>query len=94
MKREWAWSERGKAGRWLVLTAALLAQGALGATCVDGLTPDCSDAATACGPDLDGSADRSDASVVVPEASPIDTGIPDVDVDAGVDADLDAGDEG
>lgn len=28
----------------------------LGVACVDGVTPDCSDAAAACGPDLDGGA--------------------------------------
>jgi hypothetical protein len=33
----------------------LLAQLCLAGDCVDGVTPDCSDAATQCGPDLDGS---------------------------------------
>lgn len=58
--------------------------------CVDGTTPDCSDAATKCGPDLDGSSDR-DSSLQLPEASRPDA-TSDVDVDA-QDADLDAGDE-
>ncbi|MBX3190131.1 MAG: hypothetical protein KF819_24100 [Labilithrix sp.] len=57
-------------------------------SCVDGTTPDCSDAAARCGPDLDGSSDRQDASLTVPEAAPDVR--PDV-VDAEPDAD--AGDE-
>lgn len=32
----------------------VLAQLCLAGDCVDGVTPDCSDAATPCGPDLDG----------------------------------------
>ena len=35
----------------------------LSVACVDGVTPDCSDAATACGPDLDGGALRDAADV-------------------------------
>jgi hypothetical protein len=57
--------------------------------CVDGLTPDCSDAATQCGPNVDGSPDTSEAAVL-PEAAPAD-GAGDAQSDA--DANLDAGDE-
>ena len=63
--------------------------------CVDGTTPDCSDAATQCGPVLDGT------TVDVGEASPPETAPPGdaaIDTsttpDAEPDADLDAGDEG
>ena len=35
------------------LGVLLLAQLCLAGDCVDGVTPDCSDAATQCGPDLD-----------------------------------------
>ena len=48
--------------------AMLLAQLCLAGDCVDGVTPDCSDAATQCGPDLDAS--TPDA---IPDA-PLDTG--------------------
>lgn len=63
---------------------------ALVVACVDGTTPDCSDAATQCGPNLDGSSDRQDASQTLPEATP-DTSVP--DVDAAPQPDADAGDE-
>lgn len=66
--------------------ALLLSQALLGADCVDGTTPACSDAAAQCGPDLTGG-DASDASVTVPDASP------DAAEDA-ADAAEDAADEG
>ncbi len=40
--------------------------------CTDGVTPDCSDAATQCGPDVDGSVSNEGA--IFPEASKPDTG--------------------
>jgi hypothetical protein len=63
--------------------------------CVDGTTPDCSDAATHCGPDIDGTANDV-IEAALPETSPpsdaaIDTS---TTADAGPDADLDARDEG
>lgn len=73
--------------RGSVVIAIGLSQLLLGGDCVDGVTPDCSDAAAQCGPSLDGgaSADAADAT-----APPADAG-------AGADADLDgaadAGDE-
>ena len=64
--------------------------------CVDGTTPDCSDAATHCGPDVDATLDVVEAAL--PEASPptdapLDTSST-ADANGGGDADLDAGDEG
>jgi hypothetical protein len=52
--------------------AMVLAQLCLAGDCVDGVTPDCSDAATQCGPDLDGSTFDSPADAI-PDA-PLDTG--------------------
>jgi hypothetical protein len=61
--------------------------------CTDGVTPDCSDAATQCGPDIDGAADLLEAQPL-PESSapdaPADTSVPQPD---GGDPDADAGDE-
>ena len=37
-----------------LLVAVVLGQLCLAGDCVDGATPDCSDAAAQCGPDLDG----------------------------------------
>jgi hypothetical protein len=59
-----------------LVTALLLSQALLGADCVDGTTPDCSDAASRCGPDLDG-ADAADASVVVPDSASADAAVAD-----------------
>ena len=64
--------------------------------CVDGTTPDCSDAATHCGPDVDAALDV--LSPALPEAAP-PTDAPNdasstADANGGGDADLDAGDEG
>lgn len=42
-----------------------LAQLCLAGDCVDGVTPDCSDAATQCGPNLDGATSPSDAAADV-----------------------------
>jgi len=67
-----------------------LSQLLLAGDCVDGVTPDCSDAAAHCGPDLDGSADQAETT---PDGAQ-DTSRPDTFVpDAAPDADLDAGDE-
>lgn len=82
----------------LAFVAALaLAQLVLAADCVDGKTPDCSDAAAGCGPDL--APDAQEGSVL-PEAAPNDAtpdqAATDGNADAGNDADadnLDAGDE-
>ncbi len=75
---------------------ALTACGAFGvvvAACVDGVTPDCSDAATPCGPNNDASADVLEAQPL-PEASRPDTAAsPDPDAEAPEAGDLDAGDE-
>jgi hypothetical protein len=81
--------------RWqraaLVFGANALLQGAYVAGCVDGVTPDCSDAATQCGPNLDGSLDRNEAAPLPEAQAPQDSA---TDVDASSDADLDAGDAG
>jgi hypothetical protein len=83
-----------------VRAAVLLAGAAALAliACVDGTTPDCSDAASGCGPDVDGAI--ADAPADVGEGGAIDapaeaTDAPIVDapiVDAPVDAKADAGD--
>jgi len=84
--------------RAVVLAAVLLAQASLGATCVDGVTPDCSDAAAKCGPSVDGSADAGDTSLTLPDGAgdatdgAADGDASDADADAG-DPDADAGDE-
>lgn len=81
--------------RWqraaLVFGANALLQGAYVAGCVDGVTPDCSDAATQCGPNVDGAADRNDAAL--PEAQPPADGAR-VDATSDAEAGLDAGDAG
>ena len=64
----------------------VLTQGLLAMDCVDGITPDCSDAAAQCGPPPDAA---DDVSQPLPEASTNDTG-----VDASGDSPSDAGDEG
>ena len=78
---------RGRAGATFVV-AALLAQLCLAGDCVDGVTPDCSDAAAQCGPDLDGAV--IDAAVV--DAPVIDATEPPPN-DSGEDADAGAGDQ-
>jgi len=80
----------GVASAMVLLPLALLAY----AGCVDGVTPNCSDPAVQCGPDLDGAADRIEAARL-PEAAAKDAA-PDA-TDAGEDArdaDLDARDGG
>ena len=69
--------------RRAAVVAALLAQLCLAGDCVDGVTPDCSDAASQCGPSLDGAVFDSTA----PIDSSIETGGGDADPDA------DAGDQ-
>lgn len=64
--------------------ASVLASAQLGASCVDGVTPDCSDAA-ACGPTTDLDA-AQEPSVVTPEAS--------TTTDAGTESDADSGEDG
>ena len=66
--------------------------GAILIGCTDGVTPDCSDAATQCGPNVDGAATPD---VVVADASRPDTaadGAADAPSDADADV-LDAGNE-
>jgi hypothetical protein len=81
----------GLAACGIVLVQLVTFQG-----CVDGTTPDCSDAATHCGPDVDATSDVLEAAL--PEAAP-PTDAPNdtsstADANGGGDADLDAGDEG
>ena len=72
----------------------LLVQGVYVAGCTDGTTPDCSDASTHCGPDIDATSERVEAAL--PEtAPPVDATLDGAGVDATrLDADLDAGDGG
>lgn len=73
---------------------ALLLQGAYVVGCTDGTTPDCSDAATHCGPDVDATSERVEAAL--PEtAPPLDAPTDSIAADVTQpDADLDAGDGG
>ena len=64
---------RGGAGAGFVCVL-LLAQLCLAGDCVDGVTPDCSDAATQCGPNLDRTAPPSDAAVDVADVVAVDAG--------------------
>lgn len=73
-------------GRVCALAFVLLPTAAIVAACVDGVTPDCSDPKVQCGPDLDGAADRAEAS----ETGSADTSAPDV---ADSQPNPDAGDE-
>ena len=60
----------GRGRRALGMLGALaLAQVGFAARCVDGVTPDCSDATTPCGPSIDGSLDREAAHDAGDEAS-------------------------
>jgi hypothetical protein len=88
-----------RAARVLGLAALgiVLVQAAYFVGCVDGTTPDCSDAATQCGPDIDATGDRVVVEAALPEASPPTDASNDTtsaDTDAEPDADLDAGDGG
>jgi hypothetical protein len=83
-------------GQWKRFGAALVIASSPGlftlASCVDGTTPDCSDAATRCGPVLDEA--RAPLEAALPDTARPDTATPDAappDADA---AGLDAGDEG
>jgi hypothetical protein len=82
------------------LAALALAASAVVAACTDGTTPDCSDAATQCGPNVgDSAVDGGDATAdtSLPDTSLLDTGADtalDTGADTGADADLDAGDAG
>lgn len=78
--------------RLLALTACG-AFGMLALACVSGVTPDCSDAATPCGPGSDASGDVLEAQPL-PEASRADAASsPDPDAEGPEAGDLDAGDE-
>ena len=80
----------------LVACSIVLVQLVIFTGCVDGTTPDCSDAATHCGPDVDATTDVGEAAL--PEASPPSDAPNDTsstaDADAAPDADLDARDGG
>ena len=83
-------SEWPRVGLVSFVAAAILASAQLGASCVDGVTPDCSDAAV-CAPSEGDAASSGDGSVVLPEAAPSDDAS-DVDAEAGLDAaDADGG---
>ena len=75
----------------LAIAAALLVPTALVGACTDGVTPDCSDAATQCGPNIDGSADVSEAQPL-PESSTKDTSVADTSATDAGDLDADASD--
>jgi hypothetical protein len=87
---------RGAGAGTSFVVALCLAQLCLAGDCVDGVTPDCSDAATQCGPDLDGSTfdgvapSDSSSDARTDAAPPIDAAN---DADASTDADADASDQ-
>lgn len=66
----------------------LLAQGLLGASCVDGKTPDCSDPSVQCGPPIDGSSGdgATDAPPEAEASTTVDASSWDADADAPADA--------
>jgi hypothetical protein len=70
--------------------AAGLASTQLAGSCVDGVTPDCSDAAV-CAPNQGDASGGSDVGVVVPEASIDAETEAATDAEAGLDADADGG---
>ena len=81
-----------RATRWVAVAAITLVQTGYAVGCVDGMTPDCSDASTHCGPDLDGTVVEAQT---LPESSPPVDGALDAVPEAGdADADADAGDGG
>lgn len=83
-------SEWPRVGLVSFVAAAILAAAQLGASCVDGVTPDCSDAAV-CAPSEGDAAASGDGSVVVPEAGPVEDASH-TDAEAGLDAaDADGG---
>jgi hypothetical protein len=79
-----------------VVCVLLLAQLCLAGDCVDGVTPDCSDAATPCGPNLDGAtfdaASSNEASTDAGRDSSINP-VPDASGEADASADGDASDQ-
>ena len=83
---------------WVVCGGLAVLVGTILIGCTDGVTPDCSDAATQCGPSIDGATTTLETSVA-PEASPPEGGgdsAADGASDAPNDSDaaLDAGDGG
>jgi hypothetical protein len=84
-------SQRHSVGRALALIAIALLQAAYAVACVDGQTPDCSDAATQCGPNLDGSSSDGSRDGDAPFEATADAS-PNVDADAAADADASDGD--
>ena len=77
---------RSSGSRAVAMTSAIvLAQLQLAGDCVDGVTPDCDDAAARCGPDGVDGAPGPEASAVLPEASADgrDTGADVLDAGAG-----------
>lgn len=76
------------------IVAIFVAQLLLAADCVDGKTPDCSDAAAQCGPFVgDANADANDSSITFPDANDAASDAPADAADEADAGDLDAGDE-
>jgi hypothetical protein len=76
----------------LALSIVFLGLAHLGADCVDGATPDCSDPKIQCGvgPITEAGPDTGDSSVTLKDATPADAGT-DADADAADAADADGG---
>lgn len=84
--------------RWVVCGAVAALVGTIVIACTDGVTPDCSDAATQCGPNIDGSTTLLETSLISEASLPEGggDGAADGAGDAPNDSDaaLDAGDGG
>ncbi len=85
-------SERPRVGLAAFVVAAVLAAVQLGASCVDGATPDCSDPAV-CAPSEGDASRGEDGSVVLPEAGrgPDASNNDGEDASDAADADVDGG---
>jgi len=76
------------------VAALFLGQLCLAGDCVDGVTPDCSDPANQCGPDVSARDGASTDAPVTDTSPPIDTGAAnDAASDTSSDPDADSGDQ-
>ncbi len=83
-----------RAGRIAAIGVLALAPAMVAADCVDGVTPDCSDAAAQCGPDLDGASETSTSDGGGDAETGADTGVDGADAADGAEDAADAADEG
>ena len=88
-----AWRRIATIGAVAAVAAIAVVQVGYVAGCVDGVTPDCSDAATGCGPSLDGTFDSAEAQPLPESGRPDAAEDGDGFVPDANDPDADAGDE-